>query len=26
LALPESLEALESSPLSRAIGERLRNR
>jgi hypothetical protein len=24
--LPESLEALESSPLARAIGERLRNR
>jgi 4-alpha-glucanotransferase len=26
LALPESLEALETSPLARAIGERLRNR
>ena len=26
LALPESLEALESSPLARAIGERLRDR
>jgi 4-alpha-glucanotransferase len=26
LALPESLEALEASPLARAIGERLRNR
>ena len=26
LALPESLESLETSPLARAIGERLRNR
>jgi 4-alpha-glucanotransferase len=26
LALPESLEALETAPLARAIGERLRNR